>query len=378
MLKQAVGETKAEFDRLNARSYESQALKSEAVADKKLYEELIRKIKEAGINAGFQNSSIRIADSGRPAYKPVFPNMKLNLLLAVLFSTILSVGGAVIADMLNNTVREPEEVARTMKTEVVGSLPVVKTWKGGLLATTPNGTGGVLLLPEKGTEPSLTGFDEAIRTLRNSILLADFDRRLRSVMITSASPSEGKSTIAANLAAAHAQQGHRTLLIDADLRRPSVHRKFNLPSGAGLSNVLNGETPWRDARVCSPTVNQLDVLLAGPPSRHAADLIGEGLSEILEDAGKEYDLIIVDSPPVLGFPEPLQMATAVDGVLVVALAGQTHRKALGSTVATLARLRANIIGVVLNSLQADTGNGYYSHYYLTKFYRDYHSKAQAG
>src|SRR5438067_10213286 len=107
MLRQAVNETKSEFDRVNARSFEYQALKREAEADKGLYEELVRKIKEATINSGFQNSSIRIADTARAAIKPVFPNIKLNLLLALLFSTLVAIGAAVGADLLSNTIRDP-------------------------------------------------------------------------------------------------------------------------------------------------------------------------------------------------------------------------------------------------------------------------------
>ncbi len=122
MLAQAVKETKAEFDNLNARSFEYQTLKRDAESDKKLYEELVRKIKEAGINAGFQNSSIRIADEARPGLKPVFPRTWLNVLLAFLFATFLGVGIAVLADVLDNTIRDPDQVARLMKTDVIGSL----------------------------------------------------------------------------------------------------------------------------------------------------------------------------------------------------------------------------------------------------------------
>ena len=129
MLEQAVKETKAEFDNLNARSFEYQSLKREAESDKKLYEELVRKIKEAGINASFQNSSIRIADAARPGLKPVFPRTWLNVLLAFLFASFIGVGAAVLGDVLDNTVRDPDQVARLMKTDVIGSLPAVKDWR---------------------------------------------------------------------------------------------------------------------------------------------------------------------------------------------------------------------------------------------------------
>ncbi|MBI4876068.1 MAG: polysaccharide biosynthesis tyrosine autokinase [Acidobacteria bacterium] len=371
----AVKETKAEFDRLNARSFEYQSLKREAEADKKLYEELVRKIKEAGINAGFQNSSIRIADPARPPVKPVFPNVRLNLLLAFLFSTLLAVGVALVSDVLDNTVRDPEQVARTLNTEVIGSLPVVKAWRGRIGPAVANGA-STALVKAPDLDLAATGFEEAIRTLRNSILLADFDRRMKSLLVTSAAPGEGKSTTAAHLATAHAEQGYRTLLIDGDLRRPSVHRRFNVPGALGLSNVLVAETPWRDALVRMEHPAGLHILPAGPPSRRASDLIGRGLVELLEEASLDYDLVILDAPPMLGFAEPLQMATAVDGVVVVARAGETPRNAVSTVLATLTRLRAKVLGVVLNEVHKETSRGYYYYTSYRKYYGEKNGKVR--
>jgi polysaccharide biosynthesis transport protein len=381
MLESAVTETKSDFDRLNARSFEYQTLKREADGDKSLYDELVRKIREASINASFQNSSIRVADEARPGLKPVFPRTWLNVLLAFLFATFLGVGGAVLSDVLDNTVRDPDQVMRLMNTDVVGSLPAVKDWRrrlspiqafSALDGHAVNGNGhsnGVHRTPPsslvpaiKAPDQALTNYEEAIRTLRNSILLTDFDRRLRSVLMTSASPSEGKSTVAAHLAATHAGQGRRTLLIDGDLRRPSVHRLFQAPNSVGLSNVLLEQISWRDALIRLDEPKGLDLLPAGPSTRRASDLIGAGLAELIEEATREYDLVVLDAPPLLGFAEPLQMATAVDGVIVVARAGDTSRKALSTVVTTLARLRANLVGVVLNEVHREVSSGYYYYY----------------
>jgi capsular exopolysaccharide synthesis family protein len=376
MLDVAVRQTKTEFDRLNARSFEYQSLKREAEADKKLYEELIRKIREAGINAGFQNSTIRIADPARPPIKPVFPNLKLNLALALLFSTLVTVGVALTCDVLDNTIRDPEQVARTLNTEVIGSLPVVKAWHGRL-GPAAGGEKSAALVRASDADHSVTGFEEAIRTLRNSILLSDFDRRIKSLLITSAIPGEGKSTTAANLAVAHAEQGHRTLLIDGDLRRPSLHRRFNVSGSLGLSNVLVAEVPWRDALVKIEHPGELHLLPAGPPSRRAADLIGRGLVELLDEASLEYDLVILDGPPMLGFAEPLQMATAVDGVVVVARAGETPRTAIANVLGTLTRLRAKVVGLVLNEVHRETSRGYYYYGHYRKYYAAGNGKTHA-
>jgi succinoglycan biosynthesis transport protein ExoP len=377
MLRKAVTETKAEFDQLNMRSFQYESLKHEAEADRKLYEELITKIREAGINSGFQSSTVRVADNARPGWKPVFPNIPLNLGLATIFSAILAMGAALLSDTLDNTIQDSEQVARFVKTEVIGGLPQVKFWKNRL-ALTPAGTqpapGATALARRPDNDRMLRSFEEAVRTLRNTILLGSFDRRIKSLLVTSATPGEGKSTVAVHLAMAHAQQVHKTLLIDCDLRRPSIDRKLGLEAATGLSSVILNGVRWQDTVVPVPEVPNLFALSTGASSRRAAELIGKALPQILLEAAAEYDLVVVDAPPALGFPEPIQMATAVDGVVVIALAGETNRKALASVVGTLQRLRANVVGVVLNEITKDVGDSYYYHGYYGKYSRYYELK----
>jgi succinoglycan biosynthesis transport protein ExoP len=379
MLQQAVAETKSEFDRLNARSFEYQTLKREAEGDKKLYEDLVRKIKEAGINAGFQNSSIRVADAARPGLMPVFPKIGLNVALAFLFSCLIAFGAALISDSMDTTIRDPEQVMRTLHTQVVGSLPQVKTWRNQLATVSLNGSsnGAHTAVSEHGAR-RLSTYEEAIRTLRNSILLTDFDRQFRTLLVTSASPSEGKSTIAIHLAVAHAQQHRRTLVIDGDLRRPSVHKRFGLSNTLGLANVLLNDLPWREALLHPEGIPDLDILPAGSVSRRAADLIGSGLQLLLDECSRDYDLIILDAPPLLGFPEPLQMATAVDGVVIVARAGQTSRQGVASVLNTLHRLRANVVGLVLNEVHREISDTYYYYGYYGKYYKHYNGATEHG
>ncbi len=408
MLQKAVADTKADYDQLNSRSFEYQQLKRDADADKTLYADLERRIREAGINAGFQNSSIRIADLARPPDAPVFPKKMLNLLLAFIISSVLAVCGAILADVLDTTVRDPEQAARALDTSVIGTLPAVREMRRliGPMALAasgaaaegngkgPSGVGlvryghnGDVAAPKesKGTRKHSSGsgaygyegissYEEAIRTLRHSIFLPDFDRSVKSLMLTSAAPGEGKSTATVHLAIAHAEQGKKTLIIDADLRRPSVHKKLNLSGGVGLSNVLLGEMSWKEARIKTEHWPELDVVPAGTVSRRASDLVGSMMVDILDEAAKEYDLILVDAPPLLGFAEAMQVAIAVDGVVVLARAGQTSRKAVGRALATLNRLRANVIGLVLNEVDKNNTHGYY--YYYGDYRKYYAESAQ--
>jgi capsular exopolysaccharide synthesis family protein len=368
MLQKAVTETKSEWDNLNSRSFEYQQLKQEANADRTLYDELIRKIREADINAGFQNNNIRVADLARPSIKPVSPRIKLNILLAFLFSTLLAVGAALLLDSLDTTLRDPVEASRFLGADVIGTIPVDRP--AAQLPRPVSIDTHNSILPEVVSKPGRNGhygprssFDEAVRSLRNTILLSDFEGRLRSIAFTSATPDEGKTTLACHLAIANADRGKRTLLVDADLRRSSVHARFGLNPREGLSNVLTGEMSWQDVVIPVEGKLNLSILPSGPGSHRAADLIGPRLSSLLDEFAKEYDLVILDSPPLLGFAECLQIASAADGVLIVSRAGQTRRKAVAEVVSILQRLHANIVGVILNQVSRNTSAEAYSAYY---------------
>jgi len=382
MLQKAVAETKSEWDAINGRSFQYQQLKQEADADKALYNELITRINEASINASFKNNNVRVADLARPSQVPVYPNKSRNVLIALLYSALLAIGAVLVLDLLDTTLRNPEEAGRILGTEVIGALPMdsvaAQRIKPFLVDESDSGLTG---RGPSGNEPgakrtsgygATVDFDEAIRTIRNTILLSDFEHRLSSLMITSAAPSEGKTTAAVQLAISNAARGKKTLLVDADLRRPSVHPRFGLFPRVGLSSVLNGELPWQEAVIQIDSVPYLTLLPSGPGSHRAADLIGQQLSELLDEFEKEFDLVILDSPPCLAFAECLQMATAADGVLIITKAGVTRRGAVMRVLTTLRRIRANILGVVMNQMKRDTtadGYGYYGYRYGAHYYQ---------
>jgi succinoglycan biosynthesis transport protein ExoP len=371
LLRQEMRQAKAEFDQMNARSFEYKALKQEADTDKALYEELIRKIREAGINASFESSSIRLADVARPALYPSFPKTRLNALLALLGSVIIGLSIIFLIDALDTTVLDREHLQRELRVPMLPSLPVGKFPIGTLPMQELPGDPDAVFNGGSGKN-SLSApnaaFNEAIRTLRSSILLSGgLEHHSKSILVTSASPGEGKSTIALYLAAAHSQQQRRTLLIDGDLRRPVA--KLGVSNDRGLSDVVNGNMHWREAVQTPYAYPDLDVLSAGPSSRRVADRIGIVLRSILDEAEREYDLVVIDSPPLLGFAEPLEIAALADSVIIVARAGRTNRSAVASVVEQLKQVRANIIGVVLNGVRADMSSQYY--YYSPRYYSHY-------
>src|SRR5215469_1692803 len=367
MLQAAVATTKAEWDRINSRSFEYQRLKQEAETDKNLYDELIKKIREADINAGFRNNNIRIASIARPSRVPVAPNTPLNLVIAFLMSALIAIIATIITDSFDTTLRDPREAGRFLGCEVIAVVPADQ-----LAAHLPRPA----VYPSKtelvssnfGSEQrngyrSASSFDESVRSLRNTIFLSDFEGRLHSIAVTSARPAEGKTTLAAHLAIANADRGMKTLLVDGDLRRPTLHSKFGLSPHHGLGSVLTGELSWQDVVLPIEGEPNLSLIPAGRGSHRAADLIGPRLSTLLDEFTNAYDLVVLDTPPLLAFAEPLQMAVAADGVLIVAKAAETERRPVAEVTATLRRLRANIIGVVLNQMDKNTSkDGYYKYY----------------
>ncbi len=365
LIKKDVDDTKAQYDQLNLRSFEYQRAKQEAEADRTLYEELVKKIREGQINAGFKNDMVRLADAARPASKPVYPSVPLNLGIAFIVSALLALGTVIVADQIDTTIKNPDEVAHGLNTRVIGVLPILRK---------DTATSQSLALARKSGDPKPlqnSHFEEAIRTVRNSILLTDFERNLRSVLMTSATPGEGKSTVAAHLAISHAEQHRKTLLIDGDMRRPSVHKLFRIPNLTGLSNVIDQNAHWRDLLIKPRPDIELYILPAGPASRRSTDLVGQRLPLLLDEASEDFDLTFLDAPPLLGFPEPLQMAAAVDGVIVVARAGQTDRSAVAAVLGTLHQLRANALGLILNQVRKENSSTYY---YYGGNYGKYYSK----
>ncbi|NYF79921.1 GumC family protein [Granulicella arctica] len=352
MLHAALTQGKSEADSLSAQEFRYRQLKDEAEEDKHLYNELFRKVQEAGINGGYQGNAIRIADEARPQLHPVFPNRLVFTFLGMLSSLVISLIVILIVDMMDKTLRDPMQAQLAIGMPVIGILPRVNDFQGLSLAIDRSHTGGTALA--KGTSDwfsSVNFYSEAIATLLSCMLLERRGQPLRSLLVTSAAPGEGKSSCVSHLAAAHARQGFRTLLIDADLRRPSLHESFRLTGKMGLVTAILEDKPLSEIRQTVSGIENLDVITAGSSPNLPLNRVGMKVEQILEQARNEYDMVFVDAPPMLCFAEPVQIACAVDGVLIVSRAAETRQQAVSGVLAILERLRVNVVGVVLNQVQ---------------------------
>ncbi len=204
---------------------------------------------------------------------------------------------------------------------------------------------------------------EQYRTIRTNLQFASVDEELRSMLVTSSGPGEGKSMTTANLAVVYAQQGKKVLLIDADMRKPTVHYTFRLDNLRGLSNILVGETTLEEA-ANTTDVDNLDVISSGPVPPNPAELLASRKMELfLIEARKTYDLIIFDTPPVLAVTDAQILANIVDGALMVVRSKQTENDAVERAKEALEPARAKLLGAVLNDREKKASHNYY--YYGT-------------
>ncbi len=215
------------------------------------------------------------------------------------------------------------------------------------------------------TNPKST-ISEAFRTLRTNIQFASLDKDIRTLMVTSSGPAEGKSTTIANLAIVMAQSEKRVLLVDADMRKPTVHHIFRVSNRAGLTNVLIGQFSLEE--MVRPTlVDGLDILTSGPIPPNPSELLAsKRMSMLMSEMMDQYDMVLFDTPPVIAVTDAQILASQVDGVLLVVFYGKTPKEAALKAKNQLDNVKAKLLGVVLNNKQIKGDNYYYYYYGETK------------
>lgn len=373
MINAALEEQKTLAERLAQDSIQYNILKREVDTSKQLYDGLLQRLKEAGVAAGLQSSNVRVVDRGELPLWAVKPRTQLNLGLGLLSGLIMGIGLAFLLEYLNNTVKTPEEIEHFLGLPSLAVIPTVESL-APVRARRLIGSRS-----EDGPVPGLIAAEdprskvwEAYRSLRTSILLSHSGRPPQRILVTSSLPREGKTTTVANMGIVMAQTGARTILIDVDMRKPFLARKFGLNGAGGMSTYLSGNSDLT-SQIQPTAVPNLFVIPAGPQPPNAAELLGsERLQRALQLLEEEFKYVIVDSPPVLSVTDALIVAPETDGVVLVVQGGKTPREAIRKTRGHLLGVGAAILGAMVNNVDLNKSEYayYYRYYYDDRYYRE--------
>jgi polysaccharide biosynthesis transport protein len=375
LIRQALEAQKAETNNMAEKMVQYNILKRESEADKSLYEGLLTKLKEAGISEGLKSSNLRVVDPAMIPSYPARPAKARNIALAFLVGLVGGIGLALLREYLDNTVKTPDDIETLTR---LPSLAVVPAFGEGVGHKRRMGIfGGV---SANGHEKRIelvaqhlpkSQMSEAFRALRTALLLSQPDHPPQVILVTSALPREGKTTAAANLAVTLAQLGDKTVLLDADLRKPGVGRLLNLGTGkyAGLSSYLAGVSTLDLVTVPHPAIPNLAAIPTGPLPPNPADLLSSHkLADAIAELRTKYKFVVIDSPPVMAATDAVILSVQTDGVLLVVRSGETPKEAFTRTRDLLVSVKSRLLGVVLNAVDASAPDYYYSYRYYPYSY----------
>jgi polysaccharide biosynthesis transport protein len=373
MLRDALEKQKQEANKLNESAIEYNLLKRDSESYRQLYEGLLEKMKEASVSAGLKSNNFRIIDNARLPASPVEPNIPRNLGFAFVLGLTSGVGLAFLLEGLDNTVRTTEQAQMISGYPPLGMIPLGS--KGGREGS--NAKRLVLASSNEAVElvtqvRPQSQMAESYRALRTSLLLSNLGAPPKVIMITSALPQEGKSTTSINCAVVLAQKGVRVLLIDADLRRPSIHKTLGMGPRSGLSNVLTGSTTLQQAITRTPILPNLHVLPAGTPPPNPAELLAStNMRDMLAELRDQYDHIVLDTPPTLSVTDAVVLSPRADAIVLVIRSGKTTKQALRRSRDILMQVNAKVSGILLNAVDLSSPDYYYYYEYHGKYARYY-------
>jgi polysaccharide biosynthesis transport protein len=375
LLTRALDQQKTEVNAMSEKMIQYNILKREAEANKSLYDSLQTKLKEAQISSGLRSQNVRIVDPAMIPSYPTRPAKARNITLAFLVGLVGGIGLALLREYLDNTVKTPDDVESLTRLPSLAVVPafgegsVVDKRSGFLRSGSNNGHDKRIELVAQHLPKSQ--MSEAFRALRTALLLSQPDHPPQVILVTSALPREGKTTAAANLAVTLAQLGDKTVLVDADLRKPGVGRLLNLGTGkyAGLSSYLAGVSSLDLVTVPHPAIANLAAIPTGPLPPNPADLLSSHrLTDAITELRKTFKFIVIDSPPIMAATDAVILSVQTDGVLLVVRSGETPKEAFARTRDLLSSVKCHILGVVLNAVDSGAPDYYYSYRYYPYSY----------
>jgi capsular exopolysaccharide synthesis family protein len=358
-MSRALDAAKADAQDLSKKSVNYNVMEREASSNRQVYESLLQRANELRVSSNSRSNNVRVIDRAEVPKRPMTPAGRRTWLLALGIGFVLAIGVAYGLDYMNDTIKTPEDVTRRLKLPFLGLVPSVRGEQQPLLASSH--------VPHD--------FGESFRALRTSLISKFAGEGTKIVLVTSAQPLEGKTTTAANMAMALAYGGSRVLLVDADMRRPGLHRPLRLTNERGLSQVLTGQARVRDVIQRTVDPNLLAITAGKTPPNPSELLASERMKTLLTNLSHgPFDWIVIDTPPVLAVTDAVILVPAVSGVTIVIGAEMTRRRLAERAIETIMQTKPRYAGVVLNKVDFARNKYYYSRYYGHQ-YKNYYAEA---
>jgi polysaccharide biosynthesis transport protein len=379
----ALDEAKFAAERENQDAIQFSILKQEVETAKSMYTDFLQKTNQANLQVAEQHPSMHVIQPALVPKTPVGPRRTANILIAFVLSLGAGIGLVFFLEYLDNTIKSVEDVSRFMQLPALGVIPAIGTGParqllgkkkasqtaGSITAGKGNTIPGTAIASRLQNVEGHSSAAEAYRALRTSVLLSAAGSPPKTLLVTSGQPGEGKTTTVVNTAISLAQLGAEVLIIDADLRKPSIHKVFGLDPTQGLSTYLSRNASL-ESLIQSPALPHLSVMTSGPIPPNPAELISsEKMKAMLRILAERYDHILIDSPPLINVTDPVILSTEVDGVVLVVSWGKSTRDIARRVRSELTSVGAKIFGVVLNNVNFRHEG--YDDYYYYRYYTEY-------
>jgi len=376
-LRDVVNEYETKLESLPEKTLELARLERQRKVQEQTYIMMLSKLEETKITQAGKSGNVNILDEAIAPVVPIRPNKRLNLMLGVLIGLGLGLGIVFVREYFDNTVKTVDEV-ENLGFSLLGTIPVIeegaadkkrkKKWDS---------------LEDEGQQIEsrlVTHFDpkspisESYRTLRTNLAFTRVDNPMKTILITSAGPKEGKSTTVSNLAITLAQLGSRVVLVDSDLRRPVIHAIFGMEKEDGLTDHIMGSVSYEQSLKKS-LLDNLSIVTSGTLPPNPSELLGsKAMEEFIERLKKDFDIVLFDSPPVIAVTDAAILCSKVDGAFLVISAGTTNRDAINRAKRLLENVQAQVLGAVLNSVDISGAYGSSNYYYYYHYYYGAHPK----
>ncbi len=358
--------TRAEEQKIKALNLEEKAtqykiLQREVDTNKSIYQSLLQRSKEIEATVGAAVTNIQIIDKATPPLYPFKPRVALNLMLGMVLGIFAGVGTAFVFEYFDNTIKNPDELADRFHIPVLGLVPFDKE-------AVDNRSGMAMKFFNEPRSPVA----EAFRTTMTSVRLSVADNPPKTILVTSILPGAGKSSLTSNAAFSYLAEDERCLVIDVDLRKPSLHKVFKGGmKGKGLSSVLSGMEKL-EAAICKTDFEGLDFISSGPLPPNPAELLSsKRMRQLLTVVSQKYDRVILDGPPYQGFAEILVLANMVDGVILISVEGDTPREGVKHFRKSLTNVGGRILGSIINKTGRKKGFSSYGGYKYYSYNYEY-------